>query len=134
MILNVNAPETAASAFASKNFVTAMKLSGFYNASENSFSVAGVDQFSYRDALAVALWLVPNSKKMSRAADLIQLEMRYRQQYVELKTATFLMSEQNTYCRIKCVAKLNSILPIISLGSNSGINGISFSTIKYVGY
>ena len=136
MILNVNAPEAAASAFASKNFVAAMKSLGVLDESraENPFYVSGVDSFSYRDSLALALWLLPNSTKMMRTADLIQLEMRYRQQYVELKGATFLMSEQNTYCRIKCQAKLNSILPILSLGSNSGVNGISFTSIKYAGY
>lgn len=136
MILNVNAPEAAASAFASKNFVGAMKSLGILNESraDNPFYVSGADGFSYRDSLALALWLVPNSAKMMRTADLIQLEMRYREQYVELKGATFLMSEQNTYCRIKCRAKLNSILPIISLGSNSGVNGISFTSIKYAGY
>lgn len=136
MILNVNAPEAIASAFASKNFVGAMKFLGIFDESktEDQFYVSGMDSYTYRDSLALALWLVPNSTKMMRTADLIQLEMRYREQYVELKGATFLMSEQNTYCRIKCQAKLNSILPILSLGSNSGINGISFTSIKYMGY
>lgn len=132
MILNVNAASAVASAFASKNFVGAMKTLGIFD--DTDFHVSGIDYYSYRDSLALALWFVPNSTKMHRAADLIQLEMRYREQYVELKTATFLMSEQNTYCRVKCDAKLNSILPIVSLGSNSGVNGISFSSIKYVGY
>ena len=136
MILNVNAPEAAVSAFASKDFVGAMKLLGIFDETktEDQFYVSGVDSYSYRDSLALALWLVTNSTKMMRTADLIQLEMRYREQYVELKGATFLMSEQNTYCRIKCQAKLNSILPILSLGSNSGVNGISFTSIKYAGY
>lgn len=136
MILNVNAPEASASAFASKDFVGAMKRLGIFDESraEEQFRVSGVDSYSYRDSLALALWFVPNSAKMMRTADLIQLEMRYREQYVELKGATFLMSEQNTYCRMKCGAKLNSILPIVSLGSNSGVNGIAFTSIKYVGY
>ena len=113
-----------------------MKLLGIFDETktEDQFHVSGADSYSYRDSLALALWFVPNSTKMMRTADLIQLEMRYREQYVELKGATFLMSEQNTYCRIKCQAKLNAILPILSLGENSGINGISFTSIKYVGY
>lgn len=132
MILNVNSCDTVDAAFASHNFELAMKKLGVYSGVE--FVVAGTDSYSYKDSLALALWLVPNSKKMSRIADLIQIEMRYREQYVESKTATFLMSEQNTYCRIKCSAKLNSLLPIITMGTNSGINGISFSAIKYAGY
>lgn len=136
MILDVNKPGDAKNAFASKSFIDAMKQLGVYDekSTEDTLHVSGADQFSYKDSLALALWLVPNSVKMMRTADLIQLETRYREQYVELKPATFLMSEQNTYCRVKCSAKLNSILPVVSIGTNSGIKGISFTSIKYAGY
>ncbi len=132
MILNINDPATVESAFSSADFVAAMDQLGIYDGTD--FRVAGIDNYSYRDSLALALWMVPNSQKLLRIADLIQLEMRYQEQHVEGRTATFLMSNQNTFCRVRCDGKLNSILPIVSLGSNSGVNGISFSSTKYVGY
>jgi len=132
MILNPNNCASVKNAFSGGSLVSAMSSLGIYNGSD--FIVNGSDEFSYRDSLALALWFVPNSEKMMHIADLIQLEMRYEQQYVEHNTARFLMSEQNTFCRVKCTAKLNSILPIVSLGSNSGIHGITFKSIKYAGY
>lgn len=132
MILPVNNPGAVASAFGSKNIANAMSSLGIYNGT--SFVVGGSDQTTYKDSLALALWIVPNSDKLLRVADLIQLEMRYREAHVENKTATFLMSEQNTFCRVKVTAKMNAILPVITTGSNSGVNGTTFQSIKYAGY
>ena len=102
--------------------------------SDSSLTVNGKDFFNYTDYISFALWLVPNSNKLLRVADLIQTEMRYRQKYVNRETASFLMQNQYTYARVEANAKFNSILPIISLGSNSNLNGIGISSIKYVGY
>ena len=132
MILPINSVSSVNSAFASKDFVSGMKSLGIFNGEK--FTVKGYDNTNYRDALAFALWFVPNSDKMLRVADLIQLEMRYRQQYVEKSSATFLLSEQNTFCRAKCVGNLNSILPVISLGNSENIKGTQIQSIKYVGY
>lgn len=132
MILPINEPMRVKSAFSSGDFLNGMKALGILNG--QTFTIAGTDKSNYRDVLALALWFVPNSEKLIRTADLIQLDMRYFEQHVKNATATFLMSEQNTFCRVKCNAKLNSILPIISLGTNSGVNGISFQSVKYVGY
>lgn len=89
--------------------------------------------FDYKNMLSLALWFLPNSEKLQRAADLIQLEMRYKEQYVENKTATFLMSNQNTYCRIKTKARFHSILPVISDSAHS-LGNVEFETVKYSGY
>lgn len=132
MILNISKPEIVKSAFSSKNTANALKALGYY--SDGSFSINGSNAFSYKDSLAFALWFLPNSEKIVRIADLIQISMRYREQYVENTTATFLMSNQNTYCRVRCAAKFNSILPIVSLGTNGGINGIDLESVKYAGY
>ncbi len=102
--------------------------------SDSSLTVNGKDFFNYTDYISFALWLVPNSNKLLRVADLIQTEMRYRQKYVNRETASFLMQNQYTYARVEANAKFNSILPIISLGSNSNLNGIGISSINYVGY
>ncbi len=133
VILSINNPVAVNSAFAAKDFVGAMRSLGVLN-SEGEVLINGTDKTNYRDALALALWFVPNSKKMLRVADLIQLETRYREQYVDKNTAEFLMSNQNTFCRVKCVAKLNSILPVISMGENSGIRGTRLQSVKYVGF
>lgn len=102
--------------------------------SDSSLTVNGKDYFNYTDYISFALWLVPNANKLMRVADLIQTEMRYRQKYVNHETTSFLMQNQYTYARVEAKAKFNSVLPIISLGSNSNLNGIGISSIKYVGY
>lgn len=132
MILPVNSPGAVSSAFAGGNIVGAMTALGIYSDSE--FKIAGSDRTAYKDSLALALWFVPNSQKLLRVADLIQLEMRYREAYVDGQTVSFLMSEKNTFCRVKASASLNSILPVISDGVNSGIAGTTFQSIKYAGY
>lgn len=132
LILTVNNPSKVASAFSSKDVGNALTALGYYTGS--GFKVNGTDVFSYKDTLALALWFVPNTDKMLRVADLIQLEMRYREQYYNNKTATFLMSEQNTYCRIKTTASFNSALPVISLGDSGNPDDAAIQSIKYVGY
>ncbi len=130
-ILPLNEPERVSAAFETYDFADAMSKLGWYNGS--TFVIPGTEAFSYTDSLALALWFVPNSTKLMRVADLIQLEMRYRQQYVDGGTATFLMSEQNTYCRVTATAKLRAMLPIISLGDDT-IQGTKFRAIRYSGY
>lgn len=132
MILPINNISSVGGAFASKDFLAGMRTLGILR--DNEFTVKGYDKTNYRDALAFALWFVPNSQKMLRVADLVQLEMRYRESHVENGIATFLMSEQNTFCRVKCIGNLNSVLPVISLGSSSDVKGTPIQSIKYVGY
>ncbi len=132
MILPITERSAVANAFASGNLADGMTELGILQ--DATFVVEGTDATTYKDALALALWLVPNSKKLLRTADLIQLEMRYDEQYGKNETASFLLSDQNTFCRVKCSATLNPILPIISLGTNSGFNGITIRSVKYVGY
>jgi len=131
MILPVNSPSRVSGAFGSGNFESAMRSLGIIKGTE--IVVKGIDSTDYSDALAQALWFVPNSQKLLRVADLIQLEMRYRQKNVEKTSVTFLMRNQNTFCRAKCTVTMNSILPVISLGENN-INNHKFYSVKYVGY
>ncbi len=132
MILNINNPIDVKNAFKSSTTADALKALGYYKAS--GFIIQGSNLYTYKDSLALALWFVANSKKMLRIADLIQLEMRYREQHVENKTATFLMSNQNTFCRIKCIGKFNSVLPTLSFGSDKSAQGVEIQSIKYAGY
>lgn len=134
MILPLDQPEKVTEAFAEERTADGLKELGFYNNATNTFEVAGSYPLSYKESLAFALWFVPNSDKLMRVADLIQLEMRYREQYVDNQAATFLMSEQNTYCRLKCSAKFSAVLPLISLEPGNTARGIEFQTIKYAGY
>ena len=131
-ILPINSANSVTHAFSTHDTAKALNSLGFYDGA--AFSVPGANSFSYRDSLLLGLWFVPNSKKLFRAADLIQLEMRYREQHVENMPATFLMSEQNTYCRIKCTGKFSPVLPILSLDSGDSVRGIEFQSIKYAGY
>ncbi len=132
MILPINNAGAVSGAFAAKDFLSAMRSLGVLK--DNIFTIDGYDQTNYRDALAFALWFVPNSKKMLRVADLVQLEMRYRERYIEKSTPTFLMSEQNTFCRVKCSGNLNSVLPVISISDGEDVKGTPIQSIKYVGY
>lgn len=132
MILPISNPRVVSSAFASKDVASAMRVLGYYDGA--NFNIPGAYAFSYEDSLSFALWFVPNTDKMLRIADLIQLEMRYKEQHVENVTPQFLMSNQNTYCRVKCISKFSSLLPVISIDSNSGVKGITFQSIKYAGY
>jgi len=132
MILPINSPATVIGAFAEQNTATALTKLGIYNGSE--FSVPGSNAFSYTESLAFGLWFVRNDQKLLRMADLIQLEMRYRQQHVDRRTATFLMSEQNTYCRIKTTGKFVPALPVLAADSGDSMKGFAFQSIKYAGY
>ncbi len=137
MILPLNNPALVTSAFTKTDFMESMTVLGITEEDVDGnvkIKIEGADQTNYRDSLAMSLWLVKNSEKLLRIGDLIQLEMRYREAHVENKTPKFLMSEQNTFCRVECEAKMNFVLPVISLGSNSGIQGTKISSIKYVGY
>ena len=132
-ILPINDPGKVKNAFSAKNFASGMKSLGILK-NDGKFVIDGIDKTTYRDALAQSLWLVPNSKKLLRVADLIQLEMRYYQRYVEKSSVDFLMREQDTFCRVKSVGNLNSVLPVISLSADQNINGTDFQSVKYVGY
>ena len=132
MILPINNASDVTVAFSLSDTANALNALGFYDGS--SFSIPGSNAFSYKDSLSLGLWFVCNSNKLLRIADLIQLEMRYREQYVENKTATFMMGDQNTYCRIKCIGKFSAVLPMLSLDSGDSARGIEFQSIKYAGY
>ena len=132
MILPINNASEVTAAFSLSDTANALNALGFYDGS--SFSIPGSNAFSYKDSLSLGLWFVRNSNKLLRIADLIQLEMRYREQYVENKTATFMMGDQNTYCRIKCIGKFSAVLPMLSLDSGDSARGIEFQSIKYAGY
>lgn len=130
-IIPMNDPSKVVAAFASGDFAEGMNKLGWYNGT--TFEIPG-EKFYYTDSLALSLWFVPNSVKLLRTADLIQLEMRYKEQHLDGGVASFLMSEQNTYCRISVTAKLKSMLPIIPLGGTDSIDSIPFQTIRYAGY
>lgn len=132
MIMPINNVDKVKNAFTTKDFLNAMQGLGILV--DNRFIINGSDDFTYTDALAIALWFVPNSKKLLRTADLIQLEMRYRENYMDKTTVSFLMEEQNTFCRVKCAGTLNSILPVISTGEGNMAEGVIFESIRYVGY
>lgn len=131
-LLPLGTPAKVAAAFDAHDFADGMDKLGWHNGT--TFVIPGSEAYSYTDSIALAMWFVPNSTKLMRVADLIQLEMRYREQYVDGGTAAFLMSEQNTYCRVKVTARLRAMLPIISLGNNGSIQGTTFRAIRYSGY
>ena len=131
-LLPLNEPEKIIQAFEAHDFADAMYKLGWYDGTK--FVLPGGTAYTYTDCVSLAMWFVPNSTKLQRVADLIQLEMRYRQQYVDGGQATFLMSEQNTYCRVGVTANLRAMLPIISLGSSGTIQGTAFQAIRYAGY
>ncbi len=132
MIMPINNIDKVANAFTTKDFLNGMQGLGILV--DGNFYINGADTFDYTDALAVGLWLVPNSTKLLRIADLIQLEMRYYESYIENTAPAFMMAEKNTVCRVKCTGSLNSVLPAISLGGDGTAQGTSFQSIKYVSY
>ncbi len=135
MILPINNPGAVSNAYSAKNALNALKSLGLYNAPTKNFLVTGTDELNYTDSLSLALWFVPNTEKLLRTADLMQLELRYGQQHISGMPATFLMSEQNTYCRVECHGKMNSILPVISIGGSGGsLVNQPLSVVKYAGY
>ena len=101
-----------------------------YLVEELTKNVDGIFKMEYKDYLWFFLFLVPNRTKVMRMADLIQMEMRFKDQY-----NNFLMKNLYTYVRCEVRGEFNSILPILSLNNNS-LNGRGFevSCVKYVGY
>lgn len=132
MILPVNNATEVAEAFADHNMENALEKLGIYE--DGAYTISGSNALSYKDCLMLGLFYADDKEKLLRIADLIQLETRYYEQYVDNKTATFMMANQNTYCRIKCVGKFNAVLPMLSLDSGNSARGIEFQSIKYAGY
>lgn len=130
--LPINNPTAVTAAFAGRDVEVALKTLEFYDGEK--FKISGSYAFDYKDSLMLGLWFVPNDDKLLRVADLVQLEMRYREEYIENKTATFMMGNQNTYCRIKCTGRFSPVLPMMSLDSGNSARGIEFQSIKYAGY
>lgn len=97
----------------------------------------GVVSLTYSEYLWLMLLLTSNKTKVTRVADLIQMDMRYRELYGGKGSgaAQFLMSDMKTFVRVKATANFNSILPIIGM-SKGNINdyGIKVTSTKYVGY
>ena len=97
----------------------------------------GTMPLTYSEYLWLMLLLTSNKTKVTRIADLIQMDMRYQEVYSGKGsgTATFLMSDMKTFIRVKATANFNSILPIIAMGKQD-INdiGIKVKSTKYVGY
>lgn len=97
----------------------------------------GTMPLTYSEYLWLMLLLTSNKTKVARVADLIQMDMRYREVYAGKGsgTAKFLMSDMKTFIRVKATANFNSILPIIGMGKQD-INdiGIKVKSTKYVGY
>jgi hypothetical protein len=92
--------------------------------------VEGFINFSYEDYLWLFMFFMPNHTKVMRMADLMQMEVRYAE-----PEKNFLMKNANTFMRVENSAKFVSILPIISLGSET-INDrkITIKSTKYIGY
>jgi hypothetical protein len=94
----------------------------------------GLFYFDYEGYMNIFLFFVPNRTKVMRMADLIQMELRYKQ-LVNGKTVDFLMKEAETYVRVYAEGSYNSILPVISLGNtDGGQTGWTLKSVKYVGY
>lgn len=135
LILPINNPSKAVSALSLPTLADTMRDLGYYSESLDRLNIAGDDVFDYTDSLSLALWFVSNEDKLMKVADLIQLEMRYNERHNLGITPSFLMSEQNTYCRVECKAKMNSILPVISLGGEEyNLNDQTIKSVKYAGY
>ena len=109
-----------------------LKALGFHDGT--TFVIPGSDLFNYTDSLAMAMWFENNAIKMFTVTHLIQLEMRYREQYVENKPATFMMENLSSYCRIQCVANFKPILPILSTNNLGAGRGIPMLSIRFAGY
>ncbi len=132
-VMSIADPERVKNAFATKDCGNAAVALGIVDGSGKTV-FNGTDKGDYTDHLAIALWFVPNSKKLMRTADLIQLEMRYKQRYEDGAVPDFLAGEANTFCRLKSEGKLNSVLPVIAVGSAGALDATYMQSIKYVGY
>lgn len=91
-------------------------------------------KLEYRNYLFLFMLLQSNRQKVMRMADLIQMELRYKE-YSGGKKPTLLLQDYHTFVRVNSNASLNSVLPIISLGKDGkNKTGWNLNTIKYVGY
>ena len=95
----------------------------------------GLCKIDYKTYMFMFMLFIPNRLKVQRIADLIQMELRYEQQYKKSVPATVLLRDYHTFVRVETHATLNSVLPVISLGKD-GINkaGWKLDAVKYVGY
>lgn len=95
----------------------------------------GLCKIDYKTYMFMFMLFIPNRLKVQRMADLIQMELRYEQQYKKSVPATVLLRDYHTFVRVETHATLNSVLPVISLGKD-GINkaGWKLDAVKYVGY
>ena len=101
---------------------------------EKMFHTDGLFKMKYKNYLWLFLFFCPNQQKTMRAADLIQMEMRFKKNPKNGST-DFELQNLYTYTRCEATANFNSILPVLSL-SNDSLNGRGFSIdcTKYVGY
>lgn len=94
----------------------------------------GFLKVEYRNYLFLFMLLQSNRQKIMRIADLIQMELRYKE-YSKGNHPDLLLEDYHTFVRVKAKASLNSVLPVISLNRDDNKSmGWPLSTIKYVGY
>jgi len=94
----------------------------------------GFLKLEYRNYLFLFMLLQSNRQKIMRMADLIQMELRYKE-YSKGTNPDILLEDYHTFVRVKSTASLNSILPVISFNKDDNKSiGWPLSTIKYVGY
>ena len=103
--------------------------------SNNNSNSSGKDfgNLEYGDYLWLMLFFVGGDKKLSRIANLIQMETRLYEQN-ENGTADFLLKNAGTYVRSEVTASYQTLLPMFSLGSNTANGFPKIHQIKYVGY
>ncbi len=91
-------------------------------------------KIKYKHYLFFFMLLQSNRQKLSRMADLIQMELRYNE-YSKGSKPTVLLEDYHTFIRVKSKASLNPVLPIISFNKDGNKStGWPLGTIKYVGY
>lgn len=94
----------------------------------------GILKLEYRYYLFLFMILQSNRLKVKRMADLIQLELRYKE-YLKGGMPQTLLEDYHTFIKVDAKASLNSILPVFSLGSDGKKKtGWGMKSIKYVGY
>ncbi len=99
---------------------------------QQMFETKGLFDMDYQKYLWFFLYFMPNSTKVMRIADLIQMEMRYGN---FANGTNFMLENMHTYVRCEASGRFNSILPVISLKNNTlNGRGIKVNTVKYVGY
>ena len=94
----------------------------------------GFLKLDYKNYIFLFMLLQSNRQKVMRIADLIQMELRYKE-YSKGTHPTLLLEDYHTFVRVKAKATLNSVLPIISFNKDENKKpGWAINTIKYVGY